>query len=232
MISTQNRSIASMTLQQHANKPAVTLLADQAVAIDNDYLLNPEKDLYRAITSGGDVTVTLKPGDAVYAFKPYKFQKIHASNSLIVAADAGDANGIEGAASISITDENEMLVIYWDPDYEVWRRSMPGGSAAGVGGALLAANNLDDLDDAPTALDNLGGTTVGKALFTAADAAAARTAVGAGATGSSLITAATAQAALTALGFANYADDAAAAAGGVAVGGGYQTAGVPKTRMV
>ncbi|ABA04735.1 per-hexamer repeat gene protein [Nitrobacter winogradskyi Nb-255] len=39
---------------------------------------------------------------------------------------------------------------------------------------LIPANNLSDLDDADTALDNLGGTTVGKALFTAADAAEAR----------------------------------------------------------
>ena len=46
-------------------------------------------------------------------------------------------------------------------------------------GALAAANNLSDLADAPTALTNLGGSTVGKAVFIAVDAAAARTAIGA-----------------------------------------------------
>lgn len=46
-------------------------------------------------------------------------------------------------------------------------------------GALLAANNLDDLDDVATAQTNLGGTTVGKAVFTAANAAAAASAIGA-----------------------------------------------------
>lgn len=45
---------------------------------------------------------------------------------------------------------------------------------------LKATNNLSDLVSAPTALTNLGGTTVGKALFTAADAAAGRTALALG----------------------------------------------------
>jgi hypothetical protein len=59
-----------------------------------------------------------------------------------------------------------------------------GGTQAGVGsswdvmhtsslvGALLAANNLSDLGSAPTALTNLGGTTVGKGVFTAANPSA------------------------------------------------------------
>lgn len=46
---------------------------------------------------------------------------------------------------------------------------------------LIPVNNLSDLASAPTALTNLGGTTVGKALFTATDAAAARAAVTTGA---------------------------------------------------
>lgn len=43
---------------------------------------------------------------------------------------------------------------------------------------LNPVNNLSDLANADTALTNLGGTTVGKALFTAADAAAVSTAIG------------------------------------------------------
>jgi hypothetical protein len=42
------------------------------------------------------------------------------------------------------------------------------------------SQNLADLNSSATALTNLGGTTVGKSVFTAADAAAARTAIGAG----------------------------------------------------
>lgn len=71
---------------------------------------------------------------------------------------------------------------------------------ASEAGALLAANNLSDLTLATTAQTNLGGTTVGKAVFTAANAAAAQTAIGATATGSALLTAANAAAAATAIG--------------------------------
>jgi len=44
-------------------------------------------------------------------------------------------------------------------------------------GLLSAANNLSDLANAGTALTNLGGTTVGKAVFTAATVAAAQQAM-------------------------------------------------------
>lgn len=42
------------------------------------------------------------------------------------------------------------------------------------GGDMLSANNLSDVANSDTALDNLGGTTVGKAVFKAADESAAR----------------------------------------------------------
>jgi hypothetical protein len=45
------------------------------------------------------------------------------------------------------------------------------------GGALQASNNLSDVASAATSLTNLGGTTVGKAVFTAASAAAAQQAM-------------------------------------------------------
>ncbi len=43
---------------------------------------------------------------------------------------------------------------------------------ASAAGALLAEDNLSELENADAALDNLGGTTVGKDLFMAEDAAA------------------------------------------------------------
>lgn len=58
-------------------------------------------------------------------------------------------------------------------------RGQQGTSGEGTGD-MLAANNLADLNNADTALTNLGGTTVGKAVFKAVDAAGARAAIGAG----------------------------------------------------
>ncbi len=50
-------------------------------------------------------------------------------------------------------------------------------AAISATGLLTAANNLSDLASAATAQTNLGGTTVGKALFTAASVSAAQQAV-------------------------------------------------------
>jgi hypothetical protein len=58
--------------------------------------------------------------------------------------------------------------------------------------ALAIAQGGTGASTADSALTNLGGTTTGKAVFTAADAAAVRTAAGAGAVGGSVFTAATA----------------------------------------
>lgn len=90
-------------------------------------------------------------------------------------------------------------------------------------GALLAEENLGDLDDAATARTNLGATAVGVSLFTAASPTAARTAIGAVATTLSNA------AGVDALG--DYADDAAAALGGVAVGALYRTGSILKARI-
>jgi hypothetical protein len=49
--------------------------------------------------------------------------------------------------------------------------------ATSTAGFLTAANNLSDVSSAATAQTNLGGTTVGKALFTAASVSAAQQAV-------------------------------------------------------
>lgn len=74
------------------------------------------------------------------------------------------------------------------------------GFTAGSEDILIPLNNLSDLDDADTALDNLGGTTVGKALFTATDAAAAQTAIGGTTVGKAVLTAADAAGARDAIG--------------------------------
>lgn len=75
----------------------------------------------------------------------------------------------------------------------------PGATGSGTGD-LLSSNNLSDVPDKAAARTNLGGTTVGKALFTAADTAAAQTAIGASTIGKALLAATDAVAARTAIG--------------------------------
>jgi len=65
---------------------------------------------------------------------------------------------------------------------------------------LTPDDNLASLEDADEALDNLGGTTVGKAVFKAADAAAAQDAIGATSVGKDLLTAVDADDARAAVG--------------------------------
>lgn len=95
---------------------------------------------------------------------------------------------------------------------------------AAAGGALLAEENLGDLDDVATARTNLGGTATGVAVFTAVNATAARTATSA--MSRSMTDAAGVAAALI-----DAADDAAAALAGVAVGAVYRTGSILKTRV-
>lgn len=68
-----------------------------------------------------------------------------------------------------------------DADYGLgyWGVLSQRGAAGPGSGDMLAANNLSDVASADLSLSNLGGTTVGKAVFTAVDAAAARTAISA-----------------------------------------------------
>ena len=65
--------------------------------------------------------------------------------------------------------------------------------------ALVLSNNLSDLPDKDASLSNLGGTTVGIAVFKAADGDAGLTALGATATGISVAKAASAAAARSAI---------------------------------
>ena len=72
--------------------------------------------------------------------------------------------------------------------------------AAQGGGDMLKVDNLSGLVNTTTAQTNLGGTTVGRGVFTAANATAAQTAIGGTTVGRAVFSAADAAAAQTAIG--------------------------------
>ena len=86
-----------------------------------------------------------------------------------------------------------------------WDLFAQQGSSGAGSGDLLAANDLSDLNDADTALGNLGGTTSGRAIFKAATYDAVLTLLGATTVGKALLQAASAAAQRTALGLGGLA---------------------------
>ncbi len=98
------------------------------------------------------------------------------------APGTNGTNGIDGAAA-TIEIGTVTTVPYGTPasvnnvgdeNAAVLDFAIPAGQDGTGTGDMQAANNLSDLVDPDTALDNLGGTTVGKAVLTAVDQAAAR----------------------------------------------------------
>lgn len=201
-MSIQTQGIASLgaAVQQHNAEPFAVVKADQARTLTADDTQHLEYTRHVVDTTGGNVTVTLKPLADWPKYVPYFFQKVAAGNTMTI--DAAGSETIEGNATIAVTGNNTVIAIY--SDGTSLRRYTEGGTAAGAAGALLAANNLSDLTNTGTAQTNLGGTATGKALFTAANAAAAATAVGATATGAAVLTAASAAAARSAIGVATH----------------------------
>lgn len=98
---------------------------------------------------------------------------------------------VAGTAPISTSVSGDTITVSHDtPPGTGTATSFPAsivvdstGHVSSVGAAtvpVIPGNNLSDIASAGTSLTNLGGTTVGKAVFVAANAAAARSAIGAG----------------------------------------------------
>jgi hypothetical protein len=118
----------------------------------------------------------------------------NASNAQTAAESARDATlaafdsfddrylGVKTADPTLDNDGNALVAgaLYFnsvDGVMKVYTGSAWVAAYVSAAGLLEAVNNLSDLTNAGTALTNLGGTTVGKAVFTAATAAAAQQAM-------------------------------------------------------
>lgn len=134
-----------------------------------------------APASANDAATKTYVDTAVTGLLDFKGSTDASGNPNYPAASKGDtyvvtvAGKVGGAAGKSV-DVGDMYLATADN---------AGGTEAAVGaswsvlehnlvGALLSANNLSDLANAGTARTNLGGTTVGQAVFTAANPSAVR----------------------------------------------------------
>lgn len=147
----QIRSDLSNSVQQHANRAAGSLIARQLQAFTASGSLDPNKDTALCDTTDGTITMQLPLGEDKVKGLPFLFYKTAAANTLTVARKTGSGQTIEGSTSVNTTAVNTVIAVFWDGT--VWRR-LNASVAAGTG--LLAANDLSDVADVPTARANLG----------------------------------------------------------------------------
>ncbi len=147
----QIRSDLQNSVQQHANRAAGSLIARQLQAFTASGSLDSNKDTALCDTSGGTITMQLPLGEDKVKGLPFLFYKTDAANTLTVARKTGSGQTIEGSTSVSTTAVNTVIAVFWDGT--VWRR-LNASVAAATG--LLAANDLGDVADVPTARENLG----------------------------------------------------------------------------
>lgn len=132
IIPSQTRKSLTLAIQQHAQPPASTLVCSQFApeAAAESFTVDPEYDEFQADTSAGSVTATMPAGAKCFPGKTFVFRKKHASNSFIVAFSGGEL--YEGASTITLTEDNAVAAIKWDPIAGEWVRA----GAVGVGGAV------------------------------------------------------------------------------------------------
>lgn len=140
--------------------PTTYLDTDGTLAANSDVKIASQK----AVKTYVDTAVT--------GLLDFKGSTNASANPNYPAASKGDAYVVSTAGKIGGASGKSVDV----GDVYLAIADNAGGTEASVGtnwivlehnlvGALLSANNLSDLASAPTALTNLGGTTVGKAVF-------------------------------------------------------------------
>lgn len=139
------------------------------------------------INTGDQTSVTGNAGTAT-ALQTARTLSITGDVSWTSPAFNGTAN-VSAAGTLATVNANvgsfgsatQIPVVTVDAKGRVTAISTVTASGGGGGGGdMFKADNLSGLANNTTALTNLGGTSVGRSVFTATDAAAARTAIGAG----------------------------------------------------
>ena len=128
---------------------------------------------------GGTSATSLAIGTGSKAFTTQAGLAYQVGTYVRAASTAGGANFMEGpvTAYSGTTLTINVTKVGGSGTLASWSFAVSGAPGTGD---LLSTNNLSELTNKTTARTDLGATTVGDALFTAASAAAARTTLGAG----------------------------------------------------
>ena len=108
-MSIQTQGIASLgaAVQQHNGEPLAAIKADQARTLTASDTQHLEFQRHLADTSSGSITITLKPAADWPKFVPFHFQKVSASNSMIIDGDGSET--VDGSATIAVTGNGTVI---------------------------------------------------------------------------------------------------------------------------
>lgn len=145
-IKTQGIAPLGQAVQQHNGETLAAIKADQARTLTASDTQHLEYQRHIADTSSGSITIALKPAADWPAYVPFHFQKVHASNSMIIDGDGSET--VDGNATITITGNSEVVSLYSDG---TTIRRWSAGSAAPSAAAPVVKTDVQDFG--PVKLD-------------------------------------------------------------------------------
>lgn len=143
--------------------------------------MSGDKDLALCDASSGGFTLTLPDGSNAIIGKPYTVKEWEGSNAVTI--DPAGAGTIDGAANLVLAASEAVTLVpraINSSTYLVtWAIVSQTAPNPGVGGELLAANNLSDVADASTSAQNIGALEAANNLSDVDTPATARANIGA-----------------------------------------------------
>lgn len=139
------------------------LLPPQAPTVTSNAYAMTASDLFkedRFSNSGVAFTVTLPPSTTTGLVNGSRVVTNNTDATATMTVAAGSGTQVNGASSVSISAARSVMWIYdTSPSTPTWRSTFNGINA------LLASNNLSDISNATTAIDNLFGTVSANKIF-------------------------------------------------------------------
>ena len=127
-MSLQDRGPLSMALQQHANRPAGSLLARQIQAMSASAAFLPRKDTALCDATAGAVLATLPVGSTSITGLPWLAFKTDETENEAGLQCAGSDTFPDGSTTLTTTVPDGMVAAMWDG--ATWRRTEAGAADA------------------------------------------------------------------------------------------------------